>query len=305
MPIPRIENPPVTCVVDCRDVLGEGCVWDPAAGVVWWLDMIGGRLHRLEPRTSEHRTWLLKRMVASMAVRSDGTLLVTSMGGLNVFDPATGALEEIARLPAAEAQNRCNDGAADTRGRFWLGTVHDSITPGREKLPFNSRGGNLYRIASDLSMTQMESAVGIANSPIWSPDDKTFLFVDSLAAAIYAYDFDAEAGTIANRRIFANPEGFGVPDGSAMDAAGYLWNARWDGGCVIRFAPDGAIDRIVAIPAERVTCCTFGGAKLDTLYVTTARFGLAEASLSRQPLQGGLFAVQTGVQGMLRNQFAG
>ena len=303
--VPDSADTKVRCVVDCRNGLGEGCIWDDARKVVWWVEMLRPALHQFDPKTGSHRAWPSAELLTSVAVRANGTLLVSRKSGLSEFNPSNGKFTHLAGFPIQETENRPNDSGVDKHGRLWLGTVHDTMTPGRETLPFKESAGTLYRIDPDLRMVSMESRIGISNGIQWSPDDKVLYFVDSLPAIIYAYDYDLDAGTISNRRVFANPVGLGLPDGAAMDADGYLWNARWDGGCVIRFAPNGAIDRIARVPAERVTSCAFGGDELDTLYITTARCDLSARSLAEQPLQGGLFAVATGVKGLRRNPFRG
>jgi sugar lactone lactonase YvrE len=130
-------------------------------------------------------------------------------------------------------------------------------------------------------------------------------FADTMLGAIHAYDFDLELGGISNKRVYANPDSLGFPDGATVDAEGYVWNARWEGGSLIRFAPNGAVDTVVAIPASRVTCCAFGGDDLDTLYVTTSRLHLTEQELAEQPRAGGVFALKPGVKGLPRPGFAG
>jgi sugar lactone lactonase YvrE len=125
-----------------------------------------------------------------------------------------------------------------------------------------------------------------------------------MAGWIYAFDFDLAAGTLERRREFAqHPRG--LPDGSAIDAEGFLWNCRWGGGCVIRFDPDGEVDRVVELPVDNVTSCAFGGPDLGTLYITTACTGLSEAALARTPQAGGLFACRPGVRGIADARFAG
>jgi L-arabinonolactonase len=297
---------PVECVVDSRDKLGEGCRWDPVERELWWVDVpMPSRIHRFRPATGRHDTWPMPEMVTSMARRRDGTFIVASHYGLNVFDPGTGELRRIAEPERHEPRNRANDGAADLRGRFWFGTMRNNIAPDGADIPITEWKGTLYRVDPDLTVTAMDAGFGVSNSPAWSPDGRTMYFVDSLAKTIYAYDFDPERGTIANRRVFANPEGYGYPDGSAVDAEGFVWNARWEGSAVIRFAPDGSIDRVVPMPAERCTCCAFGGDDLGTLYVTTSRLHVSEASLGRHPHQGGVFALRPGVRGLPTHEFAG
>jgi L-arabinonolactonase len=151
----------------------------------------------------------------------------------------------------------------------------------------------------------MDGGVGISNAICWSPDHRTMYFADTLLGAIHAYDFDLELGAISNKRIFAKLDRHGYPDGATVDADGYVWNARWDGGSLVRFAPDGSVDAVIAIPASRVTCCAFGGDDLDTLYVTTSRLHLTEQELATQPQAGGIFALKPGVKGLPRPAFAG
>ena len=152
----------------------------------------------------------------------------------------------------------------------------------------------------------MESGLGISNTFAWSPDDSIMYFGDTFVG-IYAYDFDAASGVISNRRLFAktDDESLGHGDGSTIDSEGFVWNARWDGGCLIRWAPDGTIDRTVDLPCSRVTSAIFGGEDLDVLYVTTARYDLSEADLADQPLAGGIFAIDTGTTGIAETPFAG
>jgi sugar lactone lactonase YvrE len=293
-----------TCIFQARDKLGEAVTWDAEARCLWWVDVpMPARIHCLDPATGEHREWPAPEMVASLAPLADGRLLVASHHGLNVFDPTDGTLRCVAAPEADKPANRSNDGGTDPRGRFWFGTMRNNIAPDGTYLDVPESVGSLYRVGADLVPTRMAGVIGIPNSIAWSPDGRTMYFADTLASAIYAYDFDPDLGALWNRRVFAAPEGRGYPDGSCVDAEGFLWNARWEGGCVIRFAPDGRIDRVVEIPAQRVTCCAFGGDDLATLFVTTSRLHLSEDELRSQPDAGGLFAVRPGVRGRPANRF--
>ena len=139
---------------------------------------------------------------------------------------------------------------------------------------------------------------------VWRADG-TFLFGDTLAHTIYAFDYDHSAGAIANRRVFAHTELPGMPDGSCLDADGYLWNARVGGSCLIRFAPDGAIDRVVTFPVTAPTSCAFGGPDLATLYVTSSSFGMTKDEIKANPNAGALLAIEAGIKGMPAARFAG
>jgi sugar lactone lactonase YvrE len=296
----------VDCVVDCRNKLGEGAFWCPEERVVYWLDVpMPSILHRFDPVSGRHDSWPMSEMSTAMAKRRDGSLLIASQGGINIFDVKTGKLNRAVRPESDKPGNRSNDGAPDARGRFWIGTMQNNIAPDGSDLPLVGSQGSLWRIDPDFGATRMVDRICIPNGIVWSPDHKTLYLVDSMIQTIFAYDFDLERGTISNRRVFSEVKDLGYPDCSAVDAEGYVWNARWAGSAVVRLATDGRIDRVVPMPAERVTSCAFGGEDLGTLYVTTSRLHIDADSLARHPRQGGLFAFGPGVKGLPRTQFAG
>ncbi len=294
------------CVLDCRDKLGEGIFWCPQERVLYWVDIaMPSRLHRYEPRTKKHDAWPMPEMISSLAKRRDGSLLIASHHGLNFFDPTTQSFTHVASPEAAHPNNRANDGAPDIRGRFWYGTMSNNIGPDASDIPIAGPTGMLYRVEPDLRVIPVDGPIGISNGTCFSPDYRTLYFADTLAEAIFAYDLDPDSGAISNKRIFANPQGYGYPDGSTVDADGYIWNARWEAACIVRFSPDGKIDRVVEIPASRVTCCAFGGEELDTLYVTSSRMNVSSEELAKHPQAGGVFALKPGVRGLPRPAFGG
>jgi sugar lactone lactonase YvrE len=299
-------NTKVECVLDCRDRLGEGIFWCSVERALYWVDVpMPSYLHRWDPRTGDHRTWAMPEMITSLAKRDDGSLLVASHRGLNVFDSGKGALLRIASPEVERLENRANDGGVDRKGRFWFGTMLNNIAPDGAYLDISQSTGVLYKVEPGLRIVPMDGGVGISNAICWSPDDCRMYFADTLLGLIHVYDFDLELGAISNKRVFAKIDGHGYPDGATVDAEGFVWNARWEGGCVVRFAPDGGVDAVVTIPANRVTCCTFGGDDLETLYVTTSRLHLTEQQLATQPQAGGVFALKPGVKGLPRPTFAG
>lgn len=301
----RQINAKVECVLDCRDKLGEGIIWCPVERALYWVDVpMPSFLHRWDPKAGNHRTWAMPEMITSLAKRNDGALLVASHRGLNVFDPDKGTLFRVAAPEADRPANRANDGGVDGKGRFWFGTMRNNVAEDGTYLEVPDSTGALYKVEPGLRIVPMQGAVGISNAICWSPDNRRMYFADTLLGAIHVYDFDLELGAISNKRVFSKVGGHGYPDGATVDAEGYVWNARWEGGCVIRFAPDGEVDAIVAIPATRVTCCAFGGDDLDTLYVTTSRLHLTEVELAAQPQAGGVFAFKPGVKGLPRPAFA-
>jgi sugar lactone lactonase YvrE len=158
----------------------------------------------------------------------------------------------------------------------------------------------LYRLDRDGTVTEWDGDIGIANTLAWSPDQRKFYFADTLANMLWVYDYDASNGSISNQRPFLCEFSRGLPDGSCVDAQGYLWNCRYQGGCVVRVAPDGTIDRVIDMPVENVTTCGFGGGDRKTLYITSAR-NTAGAPFHR--LEGSLFAIRTQIEGQAENRF--
>ncbi|MGF1625751.1 MAG: SMP-30/gluconolactonase/LRE family protein [Alphaproteobacteria bacterium] len=296
------------CVVEAGCWLAEGPCWDARAQSLYWTDVPSRRIHRWQPG-GEHRSWAVPQMVTAIAPRTAGGLIVAETHGLAFFDPGTGAMTPFVAPEADKPLNRSNDGACDRQGRFWYGTMYNNIADDGGALEIEGSTGALYRVEPDGRWTTMVADVGISNTLAWSGDERLFYFADTFTG-IYAFDWEPGIGSIANRRPFAmqdRPElaGRGHPDGSAIDAEGFLWNCRWDGGCVIRFAPDGSIDRIVDLPCSRVTSAVFGGPDLETLYITTVTYGLDEAERAAQPLAGGIFAYDPGVKGLPDGVFAG
>jgi sugar lactone lactonase YvrE len=284
-------------VVDAKNKLGEVPVWCPIEQALYWVDIEGKLLQRLTPATGLVRRWKMPERIGSFALRERGGLVCAFASGFAFFDLETEAVEWIARPEAETPRNRFNDGKCDRAGRFWAGTMDDRLA---------DHTGALYRLDPDKSVHRMALGVGISNSLAWSPDDRFFYFADTLDRAIYVYDFDAVTGTIANRRMLADHEDQpGNPDGSTIDAEGFLWNAQWDGWRLVRFAPDGRVDRVVPLPVQKPTSCMFGGPDLSTLYVTSAVWDLEGEALARQPWAGGLLALDVGVRGLQEPRFAG
>ncbi len=286
----------VECVVDAKNILGEVPVWDVAEQALYWVDIEGRLLQRLTPATGAVERWEMPERIACFALRERGGLIVGFASGIAFYDLDTGAIDWIAR-PEAGAGTRFNEGKCDRRGRFWTGSMDDGLS---------RRSGALYRVDPDRSVTRILGGIGISNTLVWSLDDATFYFADTMDARIDRYDFDAASGTITNRRPFVDLAGSGMgPDGSTIDAEGCLWNAQWDGWRVARYSPEGELMQVVELPVQKPTSCMFGGPDLGTLYVTSAVWDLKGAALAAQPLAGGLFALDVGVKGLPETRFAG
>ncbi len=283
------------CVVDCANVLGEGPVWSVSDQALYWVDINGKCFQRYDPLTEHYERRALPMRATALTPKKSGGFLLATENGLADYDPASGSLDVFLDPEPDRPDNRSNDGKCDPQGRFWIGTMDNNVKPGQ---------GALYRYDGD-ECVRMLDGIDIANTLAWGPEG-VFYTADSLAKTIYAFDFDADKGAITNQRIFAEmtDAAFG-PDGSCIDAQGYLWNAQWDGWRIVRYAPDGSIDRIVDMPVQRPTSCMFGGADLATLFVTSASEGLSASEQADQPQAGGLFALDVGVCGVPEVPFAG
>ena len=294
-----------TVALACANVLGEGCFWDAERDTLYWVDVpMPSTLFAWRPDAdAEPRRYPMPQMLTCVR-RWGEDLVAAAHGGIHRVDLEDGSLTLVLHPEPDKPFNRCNDAGTDARGRFWFGTMQNNLCPSATAIDIASAAGSLYRLDPDLTLHRMERDVTISNTVCFAPDGRTFYFADTVTGAISAYDLDPERGTISNRREFARHER-GVPDGSAIDAEGGLWNARWDGRCVVRFAPDGSVDRVVEVPGGQVTSCAFGGPGLERLYITTARIGLDAAGLAEEPLAGHLFVCEPGVAGVPAAPFAG
>lgn len=284
-------------LVESRCALGEGPLWHPEEQVLYWLDIMGKDLHRFDPSTGEHTVTGLGVMASAMGARRDGSFVMATSQGFAFWDPRQKAFTPIANPDPDQTDDaRFNDGKTDPQGRFWAGKMS------------NVSSNSLFRLNPDLSIERMENGIGISNGLGWSPDAHRFYFTDTAANTIYVFDFDPGSGAIANRRVFArvpDTQGEGYPDGLAVDSQGFVWSARWRGWKIVRYDPDGKIEREVPLPAEFVTSCTFGGSQLDVLYITTASAEVAAERQTGQPHAGGIFRLHTRVSGLPEPLFKG
>lgn len=272
--------------------IGEGPVWDVRRQRLYWVDIVGQELHVFNPANGTDTTHAFPDIVTSVSPRAAGGLLLTLRRSVVVFDDTTGAMETIADVEPDMPGNRFNDGKTDRQGRHWAGTMGD--------VDWNHPIGNLYRLGENRQLVRVAHGVRCSNGIAWSPDDRTMYFCESFAHVIHAYDFDAVTGDIENRRAFAtiNPASGSFPDGLTVDADGFLWSAQPVYGRLVRYDPQGKIERIIELPVSRGTSVMFGGSDLSTLYVTTMRTTLDDAQLAEEPLAGSLLALSPGVKGM-------
>jgi sugar lactone lactonase YvrE len=286
---------PAECNWPLAARLGEGPTWCAAQSTLWFVDIKSQRIHSFNERTGEQRSFTAPESTAFAFPAGGGRFLCGLRSGLHRFDPATGVFELVLRVDAEHADNRLNDGYVDAAGRLWFGTMDDNA---REPT------GSLYRYDGQ-RLERMDPGYVITNGPAMSPDGRVLYHVDTLGQCVFAFDVDA-AGGLSGKRVFLTIAEPGVyPDGPAVDRAGNVWLALYGGWGVRCYSPGGKLLGTIEIPAAQCTKAAFGGPDLQTLYITTAAGGLAEAQLARQPLAGGLFRVRVEVAGLDAHRFAG
>ncbi len=298
-------TPPVACVAPTGDRCGEGAVWSAEERAVYWTDVLRFLVHRHDLDSGAVRSWFFEQPVVALSLTTrPGTLLVALGARLLLWRPETDARAEHGFVLSGYPRVRLNDGRADRLGNFWVGSMKNNVGPNGEAGEAGPGEGVLFRVAPDGSVREAAHGVGIANTLCWSPDGQRFYFGDTLANEVRVHDHDPVTGDVSNPRPFLSGHPRGLPDGSAMDAEGALWNCRFGGGggpggggggARGRGPPDGRTVREIEMPVANPTTCTFGGADLKTLFVTTA------ACPAR--LAGSLFALATEAPGQAESRF--
>ena len=286
------------CVWNEPAILGEGPLWVARENAVYWVDIVGKKVHRYSLADGGHRSWSFATEVTSLAARQQGGFVGTVRDGFAFIDLASGAIKPIDLPESGIAGNRFNDGKADVHGNFWAGSVDEAS--------WKEESGSLYRLNCDLSLRKVEGGYICSNGPAFSKAVKTFYHTETMKRTIYAYDFSRD-GEISNKRTFVELKGEteGLPDGMTVDAEDCLWVCHFAGARITRFSPQGEVLQVIPLPVPNITSCTFAGAELDTLFITTARYGMSEADVAKYPLSGSLFSYQPGVKGLPTPLFAG
>jgi sugar lactone lactonase YvrE len=276
-------------VLDVRASLGEGPIWDADRQRLLFVDIHQRQVHVFVPASGEHRVLQLDRAASALTPTRAGDWLAAADLGFIRIDPQTGHVTPLLDVEPSSSRRRMNDGAVDPRGRFWAGSMSLDGLAGQ---------GTLFRLDPDLTARPMVTPVTTSNGPAWSPDGRLMYYADTRTRRIDVFDFDAERGTVENRRPFVSFEtGPGRPDGIVVDGTGGVWAALWEGSAVHRYTPDGALDLEIPLPVRCPTKCAFGGVDLGDLYITSARAPLGADQESSDRPDGGLFHVRPGVFG--------
>ena len=287
--------PELTRIGAQTDILGESPLWDERTNALVWVDIRRPAIRRFDAASGRVQTWPMPELVGCIALTSDERRLLVAMGdALSLFDLDSGTQQTLATLPERIEGHRFNDGRCDRQGRFLVGTMHN-LTRAPE--------GTLYRLDGG-ALVPLMRGLCIPNSLCFAPDGRTMYFADSLQHAITEHAYDIAAGTPGPARAFARTEPPGFPDGATVDAEGFVWSAQFKASRVVRYAPDGRIDRVIPMPVDKPTCVAFGGPDLRTLYITTASQHMSAAELTAQPLAGALLAMNPGVRGLPEPCFA-
>jgi L-arabinonolactonase len=289
----------IELLIDAHAELGEGPLWDTAEQRLYWIDSLGAKVHSCDAQGGSPRSWDVPEHVGSLALRESGGAIVALRDGFYSLDFEFGTCRKLADPDPGKPRLRMNDGKVDRQGRFVAGYMDYE-----ERDPACS----VFRLDPDGSVAKINEGIVCSNGPCWSPDGRTFYFADTYTKEIWAYDYDPATGAATNQRTFCSftASGLrGLPDGATVDSEGFLWSVSVYEGKLVRFAPDGGLDRVVGLPVESTTSLTFGGPDLDVAYVTSmARSVKGVAPKEREA--GGLFAVHgLGVRGLPEPRFKG
>ena len=252
----------LSVVADTHCIVGEGPLYHPDRGILYWVDIFQGHLFGYDPISDAYEQVLdYDGKIGGFTIQEDGSLLLfCDRGRVVPWDPEEGLGDPVVESIETEEGSRFNDVIADPAGRVFAGTM-----------PTEDGGGTLYRLHTDGSLHIVERDVDVCNGLGFTPDREELYFTETGADAIYRYEYDESTGEVSDREVFvdaSNEEG--GPDGMTVDAEGHVWSAFWDGGRIARYDPDGIERERVEFPAKKVSSLTFGGPEYDTVYITTA-----------------------------------
>lgn len=290
-------------VLAAADMVGESLVWDAPRGRLVWVDIIGRRVQALTLASGLHQIWRLAGRPTSIGLCEDGSAILGMERHICRW-AWSGTPVALVEVEPDAPQNRLNEGVVGPDGAFWVGTMQNNIADDDSPKEMTIPSGRLFRYAPEGALHRVSNDVyGITNTLVW-PTPDLLITADTLANTLYRYRI--EDGGLTGRETLLVGFARGLPDGSCLDAEGFLWTARVAGGaCLTRTDPDGRVERVIDLPCSWPTSCCFGGPDLATLYVTSARFTQSPAHLAAHPQEGGLFALEPGPRGLLPYRFGG
>lgn len=284
-------------VVERPSKLGEGAFWNPATGLLHWVDIDDWKFFAYDPRTGANREWLASSFVGTIVPAENGDLVLAVHHEIVRFNPTTEAKSVIGKIDERRPEVRFNDGKCDPTGRLWVGTCHMGSL--REQ-------GALYRFGTEGKCECVLRGVSVSNGIVWSLDGQRMHYIDSGLNNVRTFDFDPGTGRIENERIAILNEHGGYFDGMTIDSEGMVWIAVYGAGQVRRYDPDsGMLLQTIDLPVRQTTSCAFGGPDMSDLYVTSASEDFSASDRKRESLAGSLFRVRPGVAGVPMARFAG
>jgi len=282
--------------IDCRCELGEGPFWHPLQERLFWFDILNKTLLSATAGGIMVDRFTFDAYVSAAGVIDADNLGIASASGIFRLNLKTDQRELLVPLEPSSTATRTNDGRVNPAGGLWIGTM-GLRDPGKvaQGALYQVRNGKAAKLLGDLH---------IPNATCFSPDGRTAYFADTIKGVIRSVSIDPETGKPRGEwREFVGRDHPGDPDGAVVDSEGFIWNARWGASCVIRFAPDGRVDRVVNVPVKKVTCPALGGKDLKTLYLTSARENMTGAELAAEPLAGSVFSIEVDVPGIPEQLF--
>lgn len=293
----------VDVLVEKKCALGEGVWWNPDQKQLSWFDGFGNEFYIYDPEEKQNKTFAINSKIGcAIPAKTKDAFVMCLQDGIYLFNTKSGALNLINNIEQEIENNRLNDGACDSRGTLWFGSM--SMTANQEDREFEITG-SFYSLTPEGKLKKYFGGVGISNGIAWNSRETLMYYVDSTTQCIFSFKFDVENKEISEKKVVVEiPSDEGIPDGMTIDAEGMLWVAHFGGGCISRWNPHTS-KRLgeISLPVTNVTCCCFGGPDLADLYITTARTGLSKVQLRKEPLAGSLFHANPGVKGTIQNRF--
>lgn len=276
-------------LIDSQCALGEGPFWHPGRQQLFWFDINNQTLFAADADGAVQNQWQFDEIVAAAGVVDDDVLAIATETGLKRYSLVTGETSFVVEIESDIPANRTNDSRVHPSGAFWIGTMVKDEGP---------KNGSVYHYRAG-TLTRIRSNAAIPNATCFSPDGRIAYWTDTPDQKILKCAVDPTTGMpVGEWELFADVSGHrGYPDGAVVDSEGYIWNARWGGSCVIRYAPDGSIDRIIEVPVSQVTCPAFGGKDLKRMFLTTANKNLPADQLEAEKVAGGVFYIDLDVAG--------
>ncbi|WP_026354348.1 SMP-30/gluconolactonase/LRE family protein [Massilia niastensis] len=288
---------------DTPMLVGESPTWHEVESALYWVDINGHTVNRVHPASGKFTSWKMGSEPSALAVDGDNNLVVATRTGLVCLNTTSGAEHLIAEAPYDTGKVRFNDGRVDPAGRFWIGTMYE---------PRDQPAAEMYVLERGKLRRAWAGGMTNSNGLAWSLDGRTMFHADTTSHRIDCYDFDPATGAHSNGRTLTTfpadktaPGYGGRPDGATIDEEGAYWVAMFEGGRVLRIAPNGEILREIALPVRCPTSVAFGGTDLRTLYITSASHGRSPEELAKYPLSGKVLCTRVGVAGREEPEYRG